>query len=250
MSAGRIIFCYFITCLPILVWFVICTYVKDYGVLMAVEILVCHILLPVVIRAISDEFYHIRDVDDRYYRFYFKGCEVELPLLIGVYIIGLLLLSFLKSSRAWNYTQKVMFFPAWKKNAVLIYAIFVALVAVIVYPVIEHYYYIGFVFLNLRPEKGYKYFIVIISLLRSIKWFFLFNETVQKKSAAVFWTILWVILCMIIDARSWDRNYHTGAGMKQVLMLMYVITLTLYALKVRCKSPTAVSVTRKDNKLS
>lgn len=250
MAAGRIILCYFLSCLPILAWYLICKYMKDYGILLAAEILVCHILIPVIVRAISDNYYHIGDLEGRYYKTNFDGAEVELTLVIVLYIVGLGLLSFVRSSKAWNYHEKILLFPVWRKWVVIIYAVVVALVALLVYPITEHYFYIGFLYLNMRFEKGYKVFIVVLSLLNSVKWFFLFNESVKSRGAAVFWTILWVILYLIIDLRSWERNYYTGIGLKQVLMLMYVITLTLYALGVRCRAPKVVSLTRIDDRLT
>lgn len=142
-------------------------------------------------------------------------------------------------------------FPRWKNNAlIVIYAIIVGLVAFLIYPASEHYFYVGFAYVNMDLSGGYKTNSLILAVITAGKWFFLFDATVKHRNAAVFWTILWVIMYLVVDYNNWDRWYYSGIVLKQTIMLMYIIVLVLYALGVKCKRPAAISKTRADNRLT
>lgn len=249
MSLSRTLFCYALACLPILSWFLVCKHIKDYGVLLIAEILVVHILVPILVRAVSDKFFNFKQ--DRYYEASLKQAEGEAGLVTLLYIIGILILSFVNSSKSWNYSEKNMMFPRWKNNVlIIIYAIFVALIALFVYPASEQYFYVGFAYINMGLTGNYQFNSLMIALITGIKWFFLFDATVKHRNAAVFWTILWVILYAVIDYNNSERWYYSGIALRQWVMFLYIVTLVLYALGVKCKRPAAVSKTRTDNRLT
>lgn len=104
MAFARTIFCYFLGCLPILIWFLVCKYLKDYGLLLAIEILVVHILVPIIVRGVSNKFYKYQG--NKYYEVTIKNSEAEIGIVVVVFIIGICILSFINSSKSWNYAEK------------------------------------------------------------------------------------------------------------------------------------------------
>lgn len=249
MGFARTIFCYVLGCLPILLWFLVCKYIKDYGVLIISELVIIHILVPIIVKAFSDKIYKFNY--DKYYEVSFRDAEGEIGIVVLIYIIGFLILSYVDSSKAWHYTEKIMMFPQWKsKPLIVLYAIIVGFLAIFVLPISEHYYYLGFVYINMDLRKGYRTYSLILAIFIGLKWFFLFDATVKKRSAAVFWTILFVILYAVLDYNAWNRWYYSGIAIRQIVMILYVITLILYALGVKFKRPGAVAVTRADNRLN
>lgn len=243
--------------LPIVVWWLICTKIKDYGVLMVLEIIICHILVPNILRNVLSGIYSYNL--GTYYKFEFRNTGGQAGGIVVIYLIGYLLISFWSSSKHWNFSQKSLMFPSWKSNVgIIIYAIIVALIALFVFPVSEHYFYSYFILWNVQ---GWGFgTLAIISLLNSAKYYFLFTETVSDKNAGLFWTILWVIMYLVIDL-SRGTNYHYkkgnhhywfwgGLGLKQVVMLLYSITMVLWSLGIQFPKPNNVQKTRSDNKLS
>lgn len=234
---------------PLLIWWLICGKIKDYGVLMVAEIVVCHILLPMLARTLFGGFFSLSV--GSYYQFSFRSTYGAGGIVV-VFLIGYLLLSFWKTAKHWNYSQKSIMLPQWKSNiAIIIYAVIVALIALFVFPVSEHFFYYYFCRWNIDREN-YGFHLLLINLLNSCKYYFLFQNSVTDKNAGLVWTIMWVLMYIMVDFNAGDRRYwyYSGIGLKQLITLMYIITLVLGALGVQFPRPNNFSKTMSDNKLS
>lgn len=253
MSFLNTLISYLIALSPILIWWLVCTKIKDYGVLMILEIVICHILLPNIFRALIGGFYI--SYQGSYYQFSFRSTGGQAGGIVVVYLIGYLLFSFWKGSTLWNYSEQKILIPGFKNNVfTIIYAIIVALIALFVFPVSEHFFYYYFCLMNVDGRTGYLA-VLIMTLICVAKYYFLFSNSVQDKNAGIFWTILWGLMYIMIDfgsrdAKYWNNWYYGGIGLKQVINLLYIISLTLWGLGVQFPKPSNVQKTAPDNKLN
>lgn len=247
MALIHLILSYVMAACPILVWWLICSKIKDYGILMISELVICHILLPMLMRTLFGGFWIIRG---SFYGFSF-GSFYGAGGIVVVYIVGVLILSFVKSGKHWNFSEQSIMLPSWKsKVGIIIYAVIVVLIALFVFPVSEHLFYFSLCLNTITRSRSF-FHVLLITLLNAGKYYFLFDNSVKDKNAGLFWTIIWVLMYIMID---FGRNnaywYFSGIGLKQLINLMYIITLTLYALGIQFPRPNNINKVMSDNKLS
>lgn len=228
----RYIFVYLFAFLPILGFYLSTKYTNDYGLILLIDIIIFHYLVPAIFVEVQNTYVSVEDGLFSEINQYCDRAGYTL-LILCTFAGGFFLLHF---SGAGKYESIECLFPKFSNEVLsVLYAIFVGLLLLLIYPQTEHKFYYGFISKNVQRESLFN--VIIITIANASKWYMLFSVTVKSSTAAVWWTVIFAVCFFLMGYADLKNTFYVGTSSRNLLYLCFGVTIALYKFHVKLQHP-------------
>lgn len=228
----RYIFVYLFALLPILGFYLSHKYTQDYGLILLIDIAIFHYLVPAVFVEVSNAYVSL---EEGLFSELSQYCDRAgyTAITLCTFAAGFLVLHF---SDIGKYESIECLFPKFSNEVLsLLYAIFVGLMFLLIYPQTEHKFYYAFISKNLKSESLLH--VIFITIANASKWYILFEATVKSSTAAVWWTAVFAVCFFLMGYADLKNTFWVGTSSRGLLYLCFGITIALYKFNVKLQHP-------------